>query len=108
MASIVVIDDDLAMDLLSDSLRFRGHDADRISSAADAILQLDRIISADLVVLDIIMPWPEDQSSRSLTGAGSAGMEVFREIRKRKKDLQVIAYSATQDAAVIQALGDDG
>jgi len=107
MARIAVIDDDLAMDLLTDNLGFRGHDAYRISSASDAISEIERVLSADLVVLDIIMSWPEGRPLTGLAGAHTAGMEVLSEIRKVNRGLRVIAYSATQDAAVITALADD-
>lgn len=107
MASVVVIDDDLAMDLLSDSLRYRGHEAYRIPSADIALREIDKIVSADLVVLDIIMPWPEERTMSGLSGASTAGMEIFREIRKQSRDIPIIAYSASQDTAVIDTIGDD-
>ena len=107
MAQIAVIDDDLAMNLLSDSLRYRGHDAYRIATADEAFREIDRIVSADLVVLDIIMPWPFSKKPAGLAGACTAGLEVLQEIRKRKQDLPIIAFSATQDGTVINVLGDD-
>jgi predicted nucleotide-binding protein len=107
VARIFIVDDDLAMDVLTDSLRFRGHDAQRIASATDALEELDAIVSAHLVVLDIIMPWPEGRTATALAGAPTAGMEVLREVRNRNKHLPVVAYSATQDATVIDAIEDD-
>jgi CheY-like chemotaxis protein len=107
MARIVIVDDDLAMDLLVESLHFRGYDTYRIATAADALQQIDQIVSADLVILDIIMSWPDDRPATGLTGDRSAGMEVLREIRKRKINLPVITYTATQDASVIDAIADD-
>lgn len=107
MACIAVIDDDLAMALLSDRLRFHGHDAYRVASAADALRQIDQVVSADLVVLDIIMSWPDDRPITDLTGPRTTGMEVLREIRARARELPVIAYSATQDVAIIDAIADD-
>ncbi len=107
MANIAVIDDDLAMDLLSDSLSLRGHEAYRIASATTALQEIDRILKADLVVLDIIMPWPEERSRSGLRGAHTAGLEILQEIRKQNKDLPIIAYSATQDGSVIDVISDD-
>lgn len=107
MACIVIIDDDLAMDTLTDSLRFRGHDAYRIATVAEALGEIERIVSADLVVLDIIMQWPQDRPTTGLTGNRTAGMEVLREIRRQRQNLPVIAYSATQDALVTDAIADD-
>lgn len=103
----MLIDDDPAMDLLAEALYFRSFDAYRIATADEAVSQIDQIVSADLVVLDIIMAWPDDPPVTSLTGNRSAGMEVLREIRKRKRNLPVIAYTATQDALVIDAIRDD-
>lgn len=107
MACIAIIDDDLAMDTLSDGLRFRGHDAYRISSVKEALCEIDRIVSADLVILDIIMSWPEQQKRIGLTGPHTAGMEVLQEVRKRNKNLPIIVYSAVQDNTVISAISDD-
>jgi len=53
------------------------------------------------------MSWPEDRTATSLSGAHTAGMEVLREIRKRNKEIPVIVYSATQDAALIDAIEAD-
>jgi CheY-like chemotaxis protein len=107
VACIAIIDDDLAMDLLSDGLRFRGHEAYRIDSADQALLEMDRITCADLVILDIIMAWPEQRECKGLTGAHTAGMEILQEIRKRNKNLPIIIYSAIQDAVVTSAISDD-
>jgi CheY-like chemotaxis protein len=103
----VIVDDDIAMDLLVEGLHFRGHDAYRIATAADALRQIDQIVSADLILLDIIMSWPDDHPPTGLTGDRSAGMEVLREIRRRKQMSPVIAYTATQDSIVIDAIADD-
>ena len=107
MASIVVIDDDLSMNVLIDRLQFGGHNVQRMSSAMSALEEIEKVISADLVFLDIIMPWPPERDRDGFTGTLTAGMEVLREIRKRDRDLPVIVYSATQDGAVIDALSDD-
>jgi CheY-like chemotaxis protein len=107
MARVFIVDDDLAMDLLTESLRFRGHDAQRITSATEALDKLDDLVCADLIVLDIIMPWPEGRMATAIAGACTAGMEVLRDLRSRKKALPVVAYSATCDSTVIDAIKDD-
>ena len=104
MASIAIIDDDLAMDMLVNSFCLHGHDAYRIGSADEALLELDRIITADIVVLDIIMPWPSSRPVPSLSGAHTTGMEILKEIRQKNADLPVFVYSAIQDYAVIDPL----
>jgi len=107
MSRIAVVDDDLAMDVLVENLHFRGHDVYRIATAKEALSRIDEIVSADLVILDIIMPWPDDWPASVPAGVRSAGMEILREIRKRKRDLFIVAYTATQDGSVIKAIQDD-
>ena len=104
MAKIYIIDDDPAMGLLTDGLRYRGHEAQRLASASEALRALDAILDSDVVVLDLIMPCPEDASRGALT---VSGMELFTEIRKRNSSLPIIALSATQDVNIIQALSED-
>jgi len=104
LASIAIIDDDLAMDMLVNSFCLHGHDAYRIGSADEALLELDKIITADIVVLDIIMPWPSSRPLPSLSGEHTTGMEVLKEIRQKKQDIPVFVYSAIQDYAVIDLL----
>jgi CheY-like chemotaxis protein len=104
---IFVIDDDLAMEAISDAFRYRGYEADRINSASTALKRLDEIATADLVILDIIMPWPAEVPAHGMAGDRTAGMEVFRGIRAKNATLPIIAYSGTQDGSIIEALGDD-
>ncbi len=107
MAKIAVVDDDLAMELLVDSLKYRGHKAFRVQSAAEAIARIEEICSSDLCILDVIMAWPENASASTTSSARSAGMKVFRQIRDIKPELPILAYSATQDADLVQVLVDD-
>jgi CheY-like chemotaxis protein len=104
MARILVIDDDLAMDILIEQLRYRGHDAARISSAETALKRIDEISHSELVILDIIMPWPESRERSGIKGPLIAGMEILIEIKKRQTDLPIIVYSGIQDGAIKQAL----
>ncbi len=75
MAKIAIVDDDIAMDVLVENLHFRGHAAYRIATAADAMSKIDQILSSDIVILDIIMAWPDNDN---LNNNQSAGMEVLR------------------------------
>lgn len=107
MAKIIVIDDDLAMDLFVDSLRNRGNDAYRIGSSSEALKKIDDLLNSDLLILDIIMAWPSEIPKGELDGSRTAGMEILRQVRKENKNLKIIAYSATQDGDLIDALNDD-
>jgi CheY-like chemotaxis protein len=105
--SIVIIDDDLAMDMLAESLRIRNQNAVRIGSANEALEKLSDILAADLVVLDIIMEWPENQTGPNM-GSHSAGAEIFKQIRAQRRDLPILVYSATEDHAIIDAMTENG
>src|SRR3989338_10876981 len=107
MAKIYIVDDDLAMETLCDGLRFRGHEVCRIASATEALKNLNSIINSNLLILDIIMSWPADWTSNGLNGNATAGMEVLRAVRQQNKNLPVLAYSATQDRTIIEAIEDD-
>jgi CheY-like chemotaxis protein len=106
MASLVLIDDDPGMSGLTDYLHFLGHNVERMTSAKIALDEIERVVAADLVFLDVIMAssaTAEVEPGRSCTG----GMEVFREIRKRRPDQPVIVFSATEDGIVKDALNHD-
>lgn len=107
MAKIVIVDDDMSMNVLVESLHFRGHEAYRIATVADALSQIDQILLSDIVILDVIMSCLDNGPTHGLNDNRFAGMEVFREIRKLKKNFPIIAYTATQDTAVIDAIRDD-
>jgi len=107
MSRIFIIDDDLAMDVLGDGLRFRGHEIERISSATEALQRINELVAADVVILDIIMAWPDGRPATGLASSHTAGMEVFVEVRKLNVLLPIIAYSATQDTSIITAIDDD-
>jgi len=104
MAQITVIDDDLAMDILIEQFRYCGHDAIRIPSAETALEQIDKISNSELIILDIIMAWPDSRERSGIKGPMTAGMEILIEIRKRRTDLPIIIYSGIHDEAVKQAL----
>src|ERR1039457_1675844 len=104
MARIYLVDDDYASGLLVENLSLRGHDARRVSSATDALENLDDLVSSDLVILDLIMPWPRDTPQTAADGARSTGMLVFRELRRRRADLPILVYTANQDAALVDII----
>lgn len=85
----------------------QGHHAWRISSAADALRNLEDIATADLVVLDLIMPVPEDGGAGSLDGPRSTGMAIYRELRRRRPDLPILVFTANQDPALIDVIRSD-
>ena len=87
--NILVVDDDAAMrHLLSVILTDHGWDARAVSSAADALKELEAR-DYDLVLTDVRMP-------------GMDGLALLREIQGARPDLTVIVMSAygSQDAAI--------
>ena len=107
MARIVIIDDDVAMDILRQRLHYVGPNVCRYDSFASALEHIDELLSADIIILDIIMPFPETSSASPVVGTGNAGMEVLRTLRARCADLPVLVYSAIQDNAIQDALQSD-
>lgn len=107
MARIVIIDDDLAMDILVENLHYRGHEVYRIATVKNALDDIVNVCKSDLVILDIIMSWPKDIERGDLPSDRSAGMEIYREIRKKNQNLPIIVYTASQDASIINAIEDD-
>jgi two-component SAPR family response regulator len=53
MARIVIVDDDVAMDILLQRLRYCSHDVERHGSLEDALAHMEALVAADLVILDI-------------------------------------------------------
>jgi two-component system response regulator AtoC len=87
--SILVVDDDPAMrHLLSVILTDHGREARAVSSAQDALRELETR-DVDLVLTDVRMP-------------GMDGLALLREIQRLRPDLTVIVMSAygSQDAAI--------
>jgi len=107
VARIVIIDDDLAMDILVENLHYRGHEVYRIATVKNALDDIVNVCKSDLVILDIIMSWPKDIERGDLPSDRSAGMEIYREIRKKNQNLPIIVYTASQDASIINAIEDD-
>lgn len=107
MATIFLIDDDLASELIVQNLGQRGHEAQRVSTVDEALLQIDRISKSDLVVLDLVMPRSQNSAAGTPDGERCTGMEVFRELRRRRADLPILVFTANQDAALIDVIEKD-
>ena len=107
MANIVIIDDDYSIGILGENLGYRGHDIRIIDSANEALKQLDAIVSADIIILDIIMESPDQFMNNGVGGGRSTGMVIFKELRKRTTDIPILVYSATQDKDLIDIFIND-
>src|SRR5437879_13795185 len=78
---ILIVDDEpLNLDLLSQELADLGHVTENAASGADALKKM-RGFDPELIFLDYQMP-------------GMNGIEVLREIRKQDKNLPVIIITA--------------
>jgi predicted nucleotide-binding protein len=102
MPKIVLIDDDFATELIVERLADRGYEARRINSADAALATISEIVSADLVILDVIMARPPSASPVKITGDMETGMEILRKVRESKPTLPVIVFSATADRDLIE------
>jgi CheY-like chemotaxis protein len=107
MANIFFVDDDFASELIVGNLRQRGHDVQRVADADGALRDAERISKSDLVVLDLIMPLSQEASPIPADGARSTGMLVFRELRRRRKDLPILVFTANQDPALVDVIEAD-
>jgi signal transduction histidine kinase/ActR/RegA family two-component response regulator len=88
---LLVEDDDEVASLVSEMLKELGFGVVRTSSAAAALGALADGRSVDMVFSDIMMP------------GGMNGVELAREIRKRRSDLPVLLTSGYADAAAREA-----
>lgn len=107
MANIVIIDDDYALEILAENLRYRGHEARRLGSASETLRNLEGVLSADLIILDIIMEIPDSLADEYVSGGRTTGMAIYRRIRERNPDVPILAYSATQDRDLVEVFRDD-
>jgi CheY-like chemotaxis protein len=104
MTKIILIDDDYSTELLVESLTFRGYDARRIKSAATALQSMDEVISADLIILDIIMERPPSAAEPTISGDTTTGMALLRVIRERNPNVPVLVFSGTGDQMLVDAV----
>ncbi len=104
MPKVVLIDDDYATELIVQRLAHRGYEAQRIGSADAAIASIPDIVSADLVILDVIMARPSSSDFTKITGDMETGMEILRKVREAKPALPVIVFSATTDQDLIESV----
>jgi CheY-like chemotaxis protein len=102
---IVLIDDDLATEILAENLGYHGYDAHRISSYRTAMESLEEIVAADLIILDIIMERPATAEKVNISGDRTTGMAILRAIRERNPTLPILVLSATNDTDIIAAIG---
>lgn len=105
MPSITIVDDELAMEALCDALEYRGCDVERIPTVEAALARMDELLESDLIILDIILPHSIDAENALETRSG--GMQLLRGIRERSLEKRILAYTATNDGVVIDALNDD-
>ena len=78
MSKILIIDDDAALELLAENLRFRGHEVERFSSASQALDSLDKVLSNNLVILDILMDMPDSRIGQLGQQSIRFGLAIIR------------------------------
>lgn len=104
MASISVVDDDLASTLLVEHLEYDGHRVVRYKSADDALEGIEEICASDLLILDLIMEPPSTEKGYSVSGASNAGMSVFSEVRSRSESLPILVYTANNNQDIAELI----
>lgn len=104
MAKITIIDDDFSIEILAEHLRYLGHEVSRVGTADEALKTIDSLVTADLVILDIIMERPADILGAAVSGGRTTGMSIFQLLRQKRPTLPILAYSATPDRDVVDTL----
>ncbi|HEY4030827.1 MAG TPA: ATP-binding protein [Caulobacteraceae bacterium] len=84
---LLVEDNDQVAELVTQMLEALGLQVERVSSAQEALIRLDGEGGADVVFSDIVMP------------GGMSGIELARELRRRRPDLPVLLATGYSDAA---------
>jgi CheY-like chemotaxis protein len=107
LANIVIIDDDYAIGILAENLHFNGHNVRIIESATDALADIEKVASADIIILDIIMEYPKELQTDAVSGGRSTGMVIFSQVRALNQSIPIIAYSGTHDHDLIMILKRD-
>ena len=107
MPTVVIVDDDFALELLVENLKYRGHQVTRFPTQDAALREIEQVAKADVLVLDIIMPRSSSDSAAAVSGGRTTGMTVFAEARRENPTLRILAYTATTDFDTIQILKAD-
>jgi len=85
MAKILIVDDDQVIrEMLSLTMTDEGHEAVVAGNGNEALRAID-LTTPDLMITDIVMPEKE-------------GLELIRELRKKNKDIKIIAISGGASA----------
>jgi CheY-like chemotaxis protein len=103
MATIAIIDDDYASEILVENMRHRGFEAYRVKSASDALNKVDELVKADLVILDMIMARPNEEQA-SINGDIATGMAIFHAVRKKRADLPILIFTASRDRELAKVI----
>ncbi len=105
MARIILIDDDYTSEILAETLRNLGHDVQNIRSTDEALQNIENVAACDLLVLDVIMPPPS--SGTDISGGRTAGMAIYRNLRKVNAKVPILAYTASTDRDVLAVFERD-
>jgi predicted nucleotide-binding protein len=108
MARISLIDDDASLEALADRLSWLGHDVLRYATADQAFSATKEIAAGDLAVVDIIMPSPASRSPVETQAGRRTGAVLIRELLAIRRDLRVLALSATNDPELVACLEAGG
>lgn len=107
MSKISIVDDDAALELLTENLGFLGHQARRFNSISSALSSLEDILSSDLIILDIFMDVSATHTKKLISGVRTSGMVVYKNIRSHNKNIPILVYSACQDKDTIDLINKD-
>jgi CheY-like chemotaxis protein len=101
MANITIVDDDFAIEILAENLRYFGHEVSRLANAQEALSNLDELLESDMLILDIIMECPTDMPEAKISGGRTTGMTIFQRVREKRTDIPILASLLHQTATLL-------
>lgn len=106
MAKVAIVDDDINLNLLAENFTYRGDEVAIFPSYKTAISNLPQVLSADLIILDVIMPWP-DPADKGPLWHQLAGMDIYKQIRSQDPQKPILVFSVISDYAIIEVINSD-
>lgn len=89
-------DEEILVDDLPVLLGEEGWEVKSTLSISEALEWLD-VEDFDVVLLDIMMPPAENMDAEQLNHGRETGIEVARQMKKRKSDMPIIAFTVLRD-----------
>lgn len=105
MAYVAFIDDEHGpIDYYVRALRHKGHFVKQMDSVAKFFSHLDNEESADIYVVDIMMPTQGDPRLKEAAHGLASGIALHKEIRRKHADVPIIILTSIANPEVLDGL----